>query len=178
MKAIGFLLLIGGFLGGAFATALDTQATNWTIFFPAAIAALIGVILIKRESSGAARSTEVLTGNRKELADSLRNIVQILEGLLARDSSRGGEMRDMIDNRLRVELQRFADARESLIHIFDLQTYADIMSEFAAGERYVNRVWSASADGYEQEASDYLQRALGQFREASAQLQRAEATTP
>jgi len=55
-----------------------------------------------------------------------------------------------------------------------MQTYANIMSEFAAGERYVNRVWSASADGYDKEASDYLQRAIEQFRDANEQLQQAQ----
>ena len=53
--------------------------------------------------------------------------------------------------------------RESadLIHLFDLQTYADWMSSFAAGKRYINRVWSASADGYDAEAREYLQCAAG-----------------
>ena len=170
----GYLLLIAGFLGGAFATALDTQSTDWSLFWPAAVIALAGVIMIKRQTRGAARSEAVLTGNRAELSDSLHNIVTLLDELIARGAEDGAALRDAIDDRLRVDLQRFADARESLIHLFSLQTYADIMSEFAAGERYVNRVWSASADGYDQEASDYLRRAGEQFRDASAQLQRAE----
>jgi hypothetical protein len=40
------------------------------------------------------------------------------------------------------------------------------MSNFAAGERYINRVWSASTDGYVDEVNLYLDRALRQFREA------------
>lgn len=178
MKFGGYLFLIAGFLGGAFATALDTQVTNWVVFWPAAAIALIGVITIKRQASGTARSEAVLTGNRAELSESLHNIVTLLDELIARGSQDGAALRDTIDDRLRVDLQRFADARESLIHLFSLQTYADIMSEFAAGERYVNRVWSASADGYDQEASDYLKRAGEQFRHASAQLQSAQSAAP
>ena len=60
-----------------------------------------------------------------------------------------------------------------MVHLFGLQTYADIMSKFAAGERYVNRVWSASADGYDHEASTYLEKAAVQFREAQQQLLQA-----
>ncbi len=60
-------------------------------------------------------------------------------------------------------MRRFADARESMVHLFGLQTYADIMSDFATGERYINRVWSASADGYDSEADDYLKKAALQF---------------
>ena len=52
-----------------------------------------------------------------------------------------------------------------MIHVFGLQNYADVMSNFAAGERYINRVWSASTDGYEDEVRHYLQRARDQFRE-------------
>jgi len=41
-----------------------------------------------------------------------------------------------------------------------------VMSAFAAGERYINRVWSASTDGYVEEVRSYLERATQQFREA------------
>ncbi len=60
-----------------------------------------------------------------------------------------------------------------MVHLFGLQAYADIMSSFAAGERYINRVWSASADGYDEEAATYLQKAERQFADAQRQLQEA-----
>ena len=37
------------------------------------------------------------------------------------------------------------------------------MTRFAAGERYLNRVWSASADGYIDEVNEYLEKAKDQF---------------
>ena len=80
-----------------------------------------------------------------------------------------------IDRRFRTDLNRFVDARESLTHIYGLQAYADIMSAFAAGERYLNRVWSASADGYADEARDYIGRARSQFEEARAKLEEIHA---
>jgi hypothetical protein len=40
------------------------------------------------------------------------------------------------------------------------------MSSFAAGERYLNRVWSASADGYIDEVSAYIDKAREQFVES------------
>jgi hypothetical protein len=61
-----------------------------------------------------------------------------------------------------------------MVHLFGLQVFADVMSAFAAGERYVNRVWSASADGYRHEAITYLHKAATRFREASQQLVDAE----
>ena len=52
-----------------------------------------------------------------------------------------------------------------MIHVFGIQNYADVMSNFAAGERYINRVWSASTDGYVDEVREYLERAHKQFTE-------------
>lgn len=174
MKSIGFLLLVAGFLGGAYSTALDIETTQWTMFVPAALAAIIGVIILKRQASGEATSEKVLTANKAELTESLANIVDNLDEMIAAEADIPvGRLHDEIDRRLRDDLRRFADARESLVHLFSLQTYADIMSEFAAGERYVNRVWSASADGYNGEARRYLAKAVSQFREASSQLKLA-----
>ena len=46
---------------------------------------------------------------------------------------------------------------------FGLQSFADVMNPFAAGERYLNRVWSASTDGYIDEAHTYVTKAREQF---------------
>lgn len=177
MKQFGSLLLAAGFLIAAYSTALDTVLTNWNLFVPAALAGVAGVYFIKRHTSGEARSEKVLTANRAELNESLGNIVSNLEQLNeAGDSISTANLRTEIDDRLRNDLRRFADARESLIHLFGLQVYANIMSNFAAGERYVNRVWSASADGYDGEARNYLGKAAAQFRAARQLLESAAGT--
>lgn len=174
MRTPGYLLLIAGFLLGAYATALDTEATHWALFVPGALVAIVGVVTIKRLSRGAAQAEHVLTANRTELSGSLRRVVGVLEELAERAAAMSSvEVRGEIDRRLRDDLRRFADARESMVHLFGIQAYADIMSDFASGERYVNRVWSASADGYAAEAETYLRRALAKFRAAEAQLERA-----
>ena len=108
-----------------------------------------------------------------ELRESIANIVDDLGEINGGKLTRGAVLRDRIDLKLREDLRRFADARESMVHLFGLQTYADIMSNFAAGERYINRVWSASADGYDEEAEAYLKRAAVQFDEAKQQLLKA-----
>jgi hypothetical protein len=64
------------------------------------------------------------------------------------------------------------EARKSIAHRFGLQAYADVMNPFAAGERYINRVWSASTDGYIDEAHTYLDMAREQFDEAGRVLAR------
>lgn len=165
MKA-GYLLLIAGFLVAAFSTALDTQATHWPLFVPAALVGIAGVLLLKRHARGASRTEAVLTANRTDLEESLDNIARTLDELVAASDIPVDRLREEIDRRLRDDLRRFADARESMVHLFGLQAYADIMSDFAAGERYVNRVWSASADGYDEESRRYLRRAAKRFHGA------------
>lgn len=173
MKQLGYFLLCAGFLGGTFATSLDVQEVNWTIFAVAALAAVAGLILVKRQASAIARSETVLEVNRGELQASIQNIVRDLGELNGTASKQGSQLREKIDLELRNDLRRFVDARESMVHLFGLQTYADIMSSFAAGERYINRVWSASADGYDEEAAVFLKKAAAQFVEAEALLTKA-----
>jgi hypothetical protein len=57
---------------------------------------------------------------------------------------------------------------------YGLPGFAAVMGPYAGGERYLNRVWSASADGYVDEVEDYLGRALEQFHLASEALRSLE----
>ena len=173
MKNLGYFLVVAGFLGGAFATSLDVQNVDWTLFGVTAAAGIIGLIIYKQQVGSLARSESVLETNRVELRESIANVVEDLRSINEGELTRGAVLRDRIDLKLREDLRRFADARESMVHLFGLQVYADIMSNFAAGERYINRVWSASADGYDEEADTYLKKAAEQFDEAKKQLLKA-----
>ena len=175
MKGLGYLLLSVGFIVAAYATALDVENVSWPLFATAALASLAGVFLIKRHARSLAQSHDVLESNRAELRESIDNVVSDLREIEKSGSLRGAALRDRIDTRLRPDLIRFADARESMVHLFGLQAYADIMSHFAAGERYINRVWSSSADGYDAEAARYLGKAEEQFADAQRQLNEAAA---
>ena len=113
-----------------------------------------------------ASSSHPLAGNIETLGKSLDNIVTKLEDLnSARDELPVYEARFQIDSLFRDDLNEFAEARESMVHVFGMQNYADVMSNFAAGERYINRVWSASTDGYVDEVRMYIERARDQFLE-------------
>lgn len=160
-------MIAAGFLGAAYATSLHARQVDWTLFAIAAFISAAGVIIAKRLDSADARSESVLNTNRTELNESIANIVKQLDETA---HASGEQLRDWIDEQLRPDLRRFADARESMVHLYGLQTYADIMSNFATGERYINRVWSSSADGYESEAATYLKKAAEQFAEAQTQL--------
>ena len=170
MKKIAHALLVVGFLGGAYVTALDVESVDWLWFGIAAVVGIAGVFLAKRADKARATSGELLENNRNELNESLANVVRDINGMTNGQMEMGEALRDWIDDKLRPDLRRFAEARESMVHLYGMQTYADIMSEFAAGERYINRVWSTTADGYDEEADIYLQRAAEQFEDAQKQL--------
>ena len=166
-KRIALLVIIGAFLAGAFISVLDPLQVNWNWFVPVLLVGAAGVYVFRLAHHSEARSSHLLSGNMQTLNTSLTNILTKLETLNERSASLPVfEARFEIDNLLRDDLNNFANARESMMHVFGLQHYADVMSAFAAGERYINRVWSASTDGYEDEGRGYLARATRQFREA------------
>jgi hypothetical protein len=76
------------------------------------------------------------------------------------------DMRHRIDELFVDDIDSFVEARESIAHRYGLAAYGEVMSMFAAGERYLNRVWSASADGYIDEVNTYLEKAREQFSES------------
>lgn len=178
MSKAGSVLTAAGFLGGAFLASLDPVTVRWPLFVPCLLAGAIGVYLMKRHASEHARSDATLASNRSHIENSLADILGNLRSL---DEGKDGippyDLRFEIDRRFRAQLNRFVEARESLSHMYGLQAYADIMSAFAAGERYLNRVWSASADGYVDEAREYISRAREQFEEARLKLLAAQAKT-
>jgi hypothetical protein len=176
VRVRGYFLLIVGFLAGAYVASLHPEETNWRWFVPAVVFAAIGVQQIKQAASSAARDRDRLGSDRSELEGSLDRIVESLTKL----RSDGGaippfEMRFEIDRLFRDDLNRFVEARDSLARLYGIQAYADIVSEFAAGERYLNRVWSASADGYVDEITRYIDRAQVQFEHAKRRLEAVQA---
>ncbi len=167
MKTLALVLIIGAFLAGAFLSVLDPRTVNWMLLAPVLVVGAIGLWLHRKAVHGASRAEHLLAGNINTLSTSLDNILGNLEALHARKTELPThEARFEIDRLFREDLNKFAEARESMQHVFGMQNYADVMSNFAAGERYINRVWSASTDGYVDEVNAYIDRALDQFREA------------
>lgn len=167
MKHAAFTLVILAFLGGAFLTSLDEHDVNWWFFIPTVIVGFISAFLYIKESNRAAIHSDTLKSNQEIMSASLHNIVAQLDDLEGRkDKVPTYDMRFEIDHLFREDLMQFADARNSMKHLFGIQSFADIMSSFAAGERYINRIWSASTDGYVDEVLLYVSKANTQFKHA------------
>ena len=174
MKNIAFTAVILSFLAGSYLASLDERLMNWTYFIPVMLVGFIGAFIYKNAANAAAKHGDVLKNNKKILIESLDNVLRNLEALNGRkEQVPTYEMRFEIDKLFRDDLINFADARDSMKHLFGIQAFADIMSSFAAGERYINRVWSASTDGYVDEVMMYVEKSLYQFKHAKEEFEEA-----
>ena len=166
MKIFALLLVIASFLAGAFLSVLDPRQVDWGYMIPVLMAGVIGLGIYRKAQREESRAGHRLAGDIGILEKCLANILANLEELNQRgDGLPVYDARFEIDRLFRDDLNNFAEARKSMIHVFGIQNYADVMSNFAAGERYINRVWSASTDGYVDEVREYLDRARNQFTE-------------
>jgi hypothetical protein len=171
MKKTGYILIVITFLFGAYLTSLDPEKVMWEYFIPLVILGFVGVTLIKVSSKKATHTKERFSKNLSDIETSLNNIIQKLTQLNSQKNDINTyDIRHKIDELLIDDLNTFVEARETIGHAYSLQVYADVMSNFAGGERYLNRVWSASADGYIDEVNSTLDRALEQFKEAKEKL--------
>jgi hypothetical protein len=170
VKFLGFLLCALGFLLAALVT-VQTEADEivWRLFVPALAVSVAGAIINQRAVRRAKGLFETVERDTRTLEESLGCILERLGEIEGQPGARP-EVHHRIDALLRDPLDRFVEARHSLAHCHGLSAYAGIMNEFAAGERYLNRVWSASVDGYVDEVQEYLVRARVQFTAAQDKL--------
>jgi hypothetical protein len=167
MKLFGFLLVTVGFIAAALATVVDETAVNWLWYVPALIVGAVGVAAIRINDARQSKTEHHVAARIETVENSLEKIATNVKSLNAeKHSINTYDMRHRIDELFIDDLELFVDARESIFHRYGLAAYGDVMSSFAAGERYLNRVWSASADGYIDEVNTYLDKAEEQFNES------------
>ena len=164
----GQILLWVGFLAAAFHTVRqdeivdDKWATiNWAWYLAAMFVGAIGAILIRQSKKSEQLSSTRTQSQYSTLESSLQTLVSEVSVLRGKcGETAPSEIVKQIDERCVEPFAEFADARNALVQRFGLQGFADVMTDFASGERFVNRAWSASADGYMEEAGNSLDRAL------------------
>lgn len=179
MKRMGYILIAGGFLGAALTTVLHPTEVNWTYFIIGIVVGIAGVALVRITTVRATREEGALAGNIIDIRESLASIVEKITRLnQEKEAINPYDLRHRIDELFPEDITRFVEAREAIGHVYSLQAYADVMSIFAAGERYLNRVWSASADGYIHECHTYLDKAEEQFTSALQKLKELEGAGP
>jgi len=164
MKTIGLLVIAVGFLAGALASVLDPGKVYWGYLAASLTVGVAGVVIARAGHRKAHVSDVQLTQNMQAIEASLGRIVENITALNAQKHTYNTyDIRHRIDELFLDDLAAFVEARQSIGHVYSLAAYGDVMTSFAAAERYLNRVWSASADGYIDEVNEYLEKARDEF---------------
>jgi len=177
MKLIGFLMVTVGFIVAALASVVDENVVRWLWYVPSLIVGVAGVAAIKIDVARHSKTEHHVASRIETVEGSLERIATNIKKLNTdKLSINTYDMRHRIDELFVDDLEMFVDARESIAHRYGLAAYGEVMSCFAAGERYLNRVWSASADGYIDEVNAYLEKAQAQFVESLAKIRNLAVT--
>lgn len=168
-----------GFIVAALAAVLDENAVRWMWYVPALAAGAVGVAAIRIENARHSKTEHHVVASIETVEASLERISSNMNKLNAeKHSINTYDVRHRIDELFEKDRDTFVDARKSIAHRYGLAAYGEVMSSFAAGERYLNRVWSASADGYIDEVNTYLDRAQEQFSDGHEKVRQLTNTPP
>ncbi len=178
MKTIGYLLMAFGFIGTSLVAVVDKEIVNWSYYIPAMVIGIIGVVVVWIAIKKHRKGEEKVDADIMNIEKSLSSITQNMETFNQdKININVYDIHSRIDELFVEDIETFLKARESIIHQYDMQSYADLMSHFAAGERYLNRSWSASADGYVDESTTYIEKALEQFSVAQDHFKKLKSGT-
>jgi hypothetical protein len=130
-------------------------------------------VLLRRTAGAAAKEASLVKSNLATLEKTLDTALTAVKNMNAtKDQVYVYDVHGRIDAEVAGQMADFADARESMIHGLGLAEYADVMDHFARGERFLNRAWSASADGYIDEVWLSMQACEDELRIADNALRK------
>ncbi len=174
-RMLGHILLWVGFLAAAFWSCyqLEVEGDKWSTvpwqWYGLAMAIGLGGVFILRSTSknqinDAAKNDADYTTIQNSLQALIKGMAK-LQSLA--EEEKVSQISKTIDDEMAEPFSEFADARQALINRHGLQFFADVMTQFASAERFVNRTWSASVDGYIDEVNKSLDRASKHLANAS-----------
>ncbi len=164
-----------GFIIASLAAVVDEDMVKWLWYVPALALGIAGVVVIRTHVARRTKADHHVAANIETIEASLGRIAANIDKLNAdKHAVDTYDVRHQIDELFADDLETFVDARQSIAHRHGLAAYGEVMTSFAAGERYLNRVWSASADGYIDEVHAYLEKAKDQFAETFTLLRRLQ----
>lgn len=182
MRYLGHLLLWVGFLAAAFVSVsqLEQAASKWATipwgwYGVSMGVGIIGIALLRTANRHLDADQARTDAEYSVIQQSLARLAGIVEQLCENRHHVPSEVLRCIDDQCVEPLSDFAEARQALVKRYGLAVYAEVMTEFASAERYINRSWSAAADGYVDEVTASLNRANQHLKNAVASLRAAEA---
>ena len=147
----------------------------WTWYCVSLGACGLGVVLMTLGRFGEGGKSEASEANLKDITAALADLIVDVENLEPRlEKMAPSEITAYIDDVMTEKLIAFADGRDSITSEHGLAVFAEVMTQFAAGERAINRAWSAAADGYLDEVVACISRGRQCLIEAQAELKSAK----
>lgn len=172
MRIVGFILLGVGFIWSALVAVINKEMVNWSYFIPALAIGIIGVVILRVSIKKAQKGEGKVEADIAIIKESLENISENISTFNKEKADINVyDIHQKIDDLFIDDIENFLKTRESIIHHHNMESYADLMNHFAAGERYLNRAWSASADGYVDEVNASIEKACEQFTTAKRQFE-------
>ena len=145
----------------------------WLWYGLSAIVGIFGVVILRSTAKSAEQEQGKISADFETVTVSLDKLIKGVNELHVNlDKKSPREIVQFIDDQLAETFSDFAEARNSLIQKFGLQPYAEIMTQFSSAERFINRSWSAAADGYLNEVRDCVDRSAAHLEETYALMSR------
>lgn len=139
----------------------------WAWYIVSMLIGVVGVVLLRSTSKSAEQETGRVDDEYSTIKSTLESLNYNVSALKKNlEKMKPAEVVHYIDDNCAETFSDFADARNALIQRFGLQAYAEVMTQFASAERFVNRSWSAAADGYMSEVADCVARAEAHLKKA------------
>ncbi len=181
---IAFLLITIGTVGATIGVAqTNPQVEGWehtfqvnlSITLSFLVVMIAGIVLKRTTARSRLEVMEEHKGNRQlidtALSDSIQQVREIEQNL---PKSTLDSLHEALEQAISGPITDFIENRQYLIDSFGISGYAHIMTSFAQAERYLNRAWSASADGYMDESATFVQKAVPALQETKDTLEKHE----
>ena len=177
---VGQIILWSGFLTAAFAAVSKIQQPNkwetipWGIYIPALGIGFAGIMISKARSQSDADALDTDHSAYAIAETNLHLLLALIKDAKQYPDRAPKQTLYWIDEHCANPLAEFANSRQSIANRFGMNTYCEIMTEFASAERSINRTWSAAADGYIDEVNRCIGIANEHLERAEQLLRRAE----
>ena len=143
----------------------------WVWYLISAASCIAGIVVLFKAKSTEGQKSDQSESSLAEIGTSFDRLIGNIQSL-GKDvqSIPPSQITKRIDDQLADDFRIIADGRDSITKEYGLDVFADVMTQFAAGERALNRAWSAAADGYVDEADTCIHRGLGMLQQAQSLL--------
>ncbi len=174
-----WLLLMSGLVIASLAVASESDTESAlailrNLYFLIGVGLIGASVILKRVTAAAQDdSGGSVKAGLANIAAHIDEIISTLEDLQTLGSRGLDQRAPRIDQLLKNQVFDIVESRESIIRSYGYGQYGAFMSDFATGERFISRSWSADIDGYEEEALAYVKKAIPFFVKAKQSLDQA-----